>query len=231
VTTVSVDFEGSGQRTRVVLRHDGWQAYGDQAAEHRASYDGEYAWGWVLDLYARAARSGGNTSAGRGAGDRGPGPATALRGAYEDVARTLEGGRFADPEPGQWNARQVAGHVATNAELMCDVVDAVVAGRPARLHGPSDHAAEAVGRYDGVDFGEIAADLRRRSADLVARYAGVTEAELATPVSTYIEHHGDPVVDGDLALGELFAAEIQYHLPAHADQIRSLAVTESAVVD
>lgn len=87
-----------------------------------------------------------------------------LRSGYESVAVSLQGS-FGDPEPGEWNARQVAGHVITNAELMCRVVDDVRAGRPARLHGPSDHVPAAVGRCDEMDFGDAAGDLRRAGAN------------------------------------------------------------------
>jgi uncharacterized protein YndB with AHSA1/START domain len=223
-TSVSVEFEASGDQTWVVLCHDGWEAYGDLAAEHRDSYDGEYAWGWVLELYSSAARGDGSASGRDGVGQHSR--SAILRRAYEDVAEALQDGTFGEPPAGEWNARQVAGHVTTNAEMMCQVVDDVIAARPARLHGPDDHAAGAIGRYDDVEINDIARDLRRRSARLIARYAGLSDSELATPVSTYIEHRGQPVVDGDLTLGDLFQAEITYHLPAHAGQIGDLRLKE-----
>jgi uncharacterized protein YndB with AHSA1/START domain len=226
---VSVDFEDSGDQTRVVLTHDGWEAYGDRAAEYRDNYAGESAWGWVLALYGWAAHNA--ASRGAIAVDAASPRSVVLRSGYEQVAVALLGGPFDDAEPGEWNARQVAGHVTTNAEMMCRVVDDVVAGRVARLYGPDDHAAAATGRYDGVELDDAAADLRRHSAGLVARYAGLSDLELATPVTTYIEHHGSPVVDGEMSLGDLFGAEIAYHLPAHVGQIQDLRATASAVVD
>ncbi|MDX6307000.1 MAG: hypothetical protein QOI06_46 [Nocardioidaceae bacterium] len=224
VTSVLVDFEPSDNQTRVVLTHVGWEAYGDLAADHRDGYDGEHAWGWILDLFSHAAAET------EPAASSSPRPATsepayavaALRSGYENVALAVEVGSFVDPEPGEWNARQVAGHVITNAELMCRVVDDVRARRPAHLDGPDDHAPAAVGRCDRQEYPEVAGDLRRAGAELVARCASLTEEDLTMAVRTYIEHHGEPVVDEDMTVGQLLAAQVTYHLPAHVGQILDL---------
>lgn len=213
VTAIRVDFEESGGGTRVVLTHTGWEVYGDAAPERRTGYSGEFAWQWVLDLFALAVGGSGSSY------DIAP-----LRAGYEALALALEGESFGEPEAGEWSARQVAGHVITNAELMCRVVDDVRRGRDARLHGPDDHAPEAVNRCDGGSYEDVAADVRRAAAGLVARCCTLTGDELETPVSTYIEHHGVPVVDGDMALADLLAAEVGRHLPAHVGQVGDLAV-------
>ena len=112
----------------------------------------------------------------------------------------------------------------TNAELMSTVVDDVRRGARARLHGPDDHAESAVGRCDGITYQEAATRVRRAGAELVARCVAMTAAQLDASVSTYIEHHGQVVVDGEMSLGDLLAAEVHRHLPAHAEQITDLAL-------
>lgn len=218
VTTVTVDFEPSGGQTRVILTHDGWEAFEEAAETARESYDREFAWRWVLALYALAA--GGTPSAAEAgkAYDGAP-----LRAGYEAVALALGPEVFDEPPAGEWNAREVAGHVITNAELMSAVVDDVRAGRPARLYGPDDHAVFAIGRCDGAPYSAAMWQIRCAGAELIARCCTLSDVDLATPVSTYIEHHGEPVVDGDMTLGRLLMAEVQMHLPAHVEQIAALA--------
>ncbi len=222
-TSVVIDFEDAGGQTRVVLTHTGWEALGVRADESRTSYGGDHAWGWVLELFAFAT-AGGNPDT-KPVFDIAP-----VRSGYEAVALVLEVGAFHEPAAGEWTARQVAGHVTTNAELMSHVVDDVRAERPARLHGPEDHAAGAVGRFDALPYDAAADSVRITAADLVARCVGLTEAELSTSVSTYIEHHGAPIIDGDLTLGELLEAQIQVHLPAHVEQLRDLRRPVSGAV-
>jgi uncharacterized protein YndB with AHSA1/START domain len=48
-TEVSVRFQAEGQATRVELDHRGWERFGADAAEARASYDG--GWETVLGRY------------------------------------------------------------------------------------------------------------------------------------------------------------------------------------
>ena len=73
-TSVAVDFEGSAGQTRVVLTHEGWEAYGEAATERRTSYDDPSAWPWILGLYALAMK--GTEAA---AGKTGRRPTTASR--------------------------------------------------------------------------------------------------------------------------------------------------------
>lgn len=51
-----------------------------------------------------------------------------------------------------------------------------------------------------------------------------TEGDMATKVNTYIEGHGNPIVDGEMTVAELLAAQVNFHLPAHVRQIQDLAV-------
>jgi uncharacterized protein YndB with AHSA1/START domain len=217
-TSIEVDFEASGGQTRIVLTHAGWEAYGDRAAAFRDGYEGEYAWGWILDLFSHAVGAPGSA----GVADKPAYDIAPLRSGYESVALALEVAEFGDPEPGEWNARQVAGHVTTNAVLMSRVIDDVRAGRVARLNGPEDHAESAIGRFDGAEYDAVAGGLRRTSADLIARCAGLTAGELAAPVSTFIQHHGKTIVDGEMTVGELLAAQVHFHLPAHVSQLEDL---------
>jgi uncharacterized protein YndB with AHSA1/START domain len=224
-TSIGIDFEDSGGQTRVVLTHSGWEAFGDTAPDRRANYDGDRAWGWILGLFALA------IGTGAAPGDPGAQPpeireydVSPLRAGYEAVANALEKDSFEPPPSGEWNARQVAGHVITNAELMSRVLDDVRRGSKARLHGPDDHTPEAVGRCDGKSFQEAAAEVRQAGAELVARCSALSAWEMATAVSTYIEHRGQAVVDGEMTVADLLAAEVHYHLPAHVGQIGDLTL-------
>ena len=51
-TEVEVSFAAVAEGTRLALEHRGWEAWGDEAAEHRASYD--RGWPIVLGRYAEA---------------------------------------------------------------------------------------------------------------------------------------------------------------------------------
>jgi uncharacterized protein YndB with AHSA1/START domain len=51
---VRFDPEG-GNRTRVTLRHDGWERYGDAGAEYRERFDASGAWPRMLEAYAAVA--------------------------------------------------------------------------------------------------------------------------------------------------------------------------------
>jgi hypothetical protein len=75
-----------------------------------------------------------------------------------------------------------------------------------------------------MSYQRAATDVRHAGAELVARCCTLTAEELATPVSTYIEHHGDPVADGEMTVAELLTAEVHYHLPTHVGQVTDLAV-------
>ena len=48
---VEVSFTADVDGTRVEIRHDGWEAFGEEAAARRRSYVGPNAWGYVLDFY------------------------------------------------------------------------------------------------------------------------------------------------------------------------------------
>ena len=111
---------------------------------------------------------------------------------------------------------------------MCQVVDGVRAGRTVRLHGPDDHLPEAVDRYRGQPFGDIATAVRIAGAALAARCAALGEADLDTAVPVYIEHHGEPVMDGDWPIGPMLGAQVAVHLPAHVEQIRDLRTEPGA---
>ena len=188
-TSIEIDFEAAGSQTRVVLTHLGWEAYGDVAADYRGSYDGELAWGWIFEFFALAAEGTGGSDIDVSRAARGY-AVEPLRSGYEAVALALEGGSFGTPPSGEWDARQVAGHVITNAGLMSTAVADVRAGRPARLHGPDDHAASAIDRCQGQDYGDVAGLVRRAGAELVARCALLSREQLERPVATYIEHDG-----------------------------------------
>lgn len=47
-TQVTVTFQPEEAGTRVELKHDGWEVFGDQAEERRSGYDDEQGWTMVL---------------------------------------------------------------------------------------------------------------------------------------------------------------------------------------
>jgi uncharacterized protein YndB with AHSA1/START domain len=54
-SVVEVSFRADEDGTRVELVHSGWEAFGAQAAERRAAYEGPDAWALVLELFRTAA--------------------------------------------------------------------------------------------------------------------------------------------------------------------------------
>ncbi len=50
----------------------------------------------------------------------------------------------------------------------------------------------------------------------MARCAALTEDDLATKVSTYIEQRGSPIVDGEMTIAELLVAQVNFHYVLHS---------------
>ncbi|MDY7101806.1 MAG: SRPBCC domain-containing protein [Actinomycetota bacterium] len=214
---VEVRFTEEDGGTRIDLRHDGWEAFGEDALRRRRNYAGPSAWGHVLDHFADGAEP-------RDDGADLAGLADAYDAFFAEAAAAGPGG-FAPPDDGGWTAEQVVAHVALNDLAMTAVAHALVhRGEPAfenhtcQVRETLDAVVGGCGDLDGlVAFG------RRCAAQALAAARRLDEGQRAHPVACRLEHDGEVVADAPMPWG-LVAIETQAtrHLPAHVEQLRKL---------
>lgn len=211
---VEVSFAADGDGTRVELRHDGWEAFGEAALERRREYIGPSAWGHVLDHFAD------------GAEPRFGGPDLAeLEAAYEAFFAEAEAGGFTPPSDAGWSAEQVVAHVALNDLAMTAVAQALVHREQPTFENRTCQVAEtltvlaaASGGLDHlIDFG------RRCAVQAMAAAARLDQEQLSQEVACRFEHDGELVMEQSMPWGQV-AIEIQAarHLPGHTEQLQNL---------
>ncbi len=214
---VTVTFSADGDGTQVLLRHDGWEAFGDAAMARRRGYAGPGAWGSVLDHYCDITEP----------------PLelldlTELADAYDAFFAEAERGGFGDPLDEAWNADEVLAHVALNDAAMVAVCQALAHGRPARFDNVicQDRAVLA-GWIDRAGSREALVDRCRVSARQVqAALRRLSPQQLATEVHCQLLHDGEVMVDAPRPWHAV-AVEVQAtrHLPAHIEQLAELRAT------
>ena len=211
---VEVVFSVEGDGTRVDLRHDGWEAYGEEAMRRRRGYIGPSAWGHVLDHFADGAelRVGGD--------DLG-----ALPAAYEAFFAAAESGPFGDPTDGGWNASQVVAHVALNDLALTAVAHALVHRQEPTFE---NRVCQRIDVLDGLiaeagDFAELVTFGRRCATQAMAAAARLDEDQRSTMVACVFEHDGAVVGEGPMPWAQV-AIDVQAarHLPAHVEQLENL---------
>ncbi len=219
---VEVRFTAEGDGTRVDLRHDGWEAFGEAALQRRRAYAGSSAWGHVLDHFADGAEP--RLDATDPAADL-----AALEAAYDtflaEAAAGADAGDFASPTDGGWTAEQVVAHVALNDLAMNAVAHSLVhRGQPEF----ANHTCQVVDHLDAVvatcgDLDGLIAFGRRCADQAVAAARRLDPEQRATEVPCRFEHDGQVVGEGPMPWGRV-AIEIQAarHLPAHIEQLRNL---------
>jgi uncharacterized protein YndB with AHSA1/START domain len=215
-STVEVVFTGDDDGTRVELRHDGWAAFGEQAAARRRTYDGPDAWGAVLDHFTDLA----GREAAHGE------ELDTLTAAYEQFYAEALAGGFAEPPDGEWTAERVVAHVALNDVALASVARALVAHRGAVLDNEAVNDPAVldtfVREHDG-DVPRLVTAARTTSATLLALLTRLDEEQLATPVPSRLQDHGQVMVDADVPLSRLvLVVQPRNHLPAHTEQLRAL---------
>lgn len=219
---VEVTFAQEKGGTRVDLRHDGWEAFGEDALRRRRSYTGPSAWGHVLDHFAD------------GAEPRFDGADLAsLEAAYEayfaeagsGVDAGGDGTGFGRPADGGWTAEQVVAHVALNDLALTAVAHALIhRGEPEF----ENHTCQVPETLDGLvaacgDLAGLIAFGRRCATQAVAAARRLDEDQRAREVACRFEHDGEVVMEGPMPWGRV-AIEIQAtrHLPAHVEQLSEL---------
>lgn len=215
MSTVTVTFAGDDTGTRVELRHDGWESFGERFEAARQSYAGPSAWGSVLDHYADVAD--------RDAAE--PAGVAALRAAYEAFFAVAERGGFGPPPAGEWSAGEVVAHVAVNDGLVAAVTQGLVHGRTITFDNAVSNdlavldafVARADGLTDLVDLG------RRRAETVCLLLARLDDEQLATAVPCHLVDGGTLMVDQPLPWGRLMlGVQVEHHLPAHTAQLDAL---------
>lgn len=207
--------------TRVDLRHDGWEAFGEAALRQRRSYAGPSAWGHVLDHFADGAE--------QRVDGADPDALAALEAAYDafhtEFESGVEGGRFELPADGGWTAEQVVAHVA-----LCDLAMTAVAHALVHRGEPTfdNRECQVIANLDAVveahdGPGDLLAFGRRCATQALAAARRLDEDQRAHPVPCYFEHDGEVAMEGPMPWARV-AIEIQaiHHLPAHVEQVQKL---------
>ncbi len=215
---VEVRFSEDEAGTRVDLRHDGWEVFGDDALRRRRDYTGPSAWGHVLDHYADGVELRPDAV-----------DLAELSAAYERFhavadAATRDGG-FVPPTDGGWTAEQVIAHVALNDLAMTAVAHALVDrgepefdNRSCQVRATLDTVVVGCGDVDGlIAFG------RRCATQAIAAARRLDDEQRARAVPCRFESDGEVVLEAPMPWGRV-AIEIQSgrHLPAHTGQLEAL---------
>lgn len=218
---VEIRFSEDEAGTRVDLRHDGWDAFGEQAMAKRRSYTGPSAWGHVLDHFADGAEA--------RVDGADPAALADLEAAYEsffaEAERGIEAGGFAEPTDGGWTAEQTLAHVALTDLALTAVTHALVhRGEPLF----ENQTCQAIENLDSVvercgDLPGLLAFGRRCATQAIAAARRLDEEQRAQPVACRLEHDGELVLDAPMPWGQV-AIDIQAgrHLPAHVEQLEKL---------
>lgn len=213
-STVEVTFSADGDGTRVNLVHDGWERFGADAMQRRATYRGPNAWGAVLDYFS-------------GAVDLALEPVDAadLSAAYQTFFAEAAREGFGAPEPGEWSAEQVVAHVALNDLTMIAVARSIVDGAPIVFENVLCQDAAAMQRW--IDDAGSFESLRRRgeltAQQAVAALARLNPDQRSTEIECRLHHDGELVGEGPRPWFTV-ACEIQttQHLPGHTAQLTNL---------
>ena len=150
-----------------------------------------------------------------------------LRAAYEtlfDEARSIRADGEADPAPGEWTAAQVLAHVslvsAITIEAACSVTSGTVSAYDNRAAQDAWTIRRTIDRIGGIE--QLVARIAGQADALCALAAGLTDAELATPVPTVLVSHDTLLVDEVLPLRDLIDGLAGNELPGHTGQLRAL---------
>ena len=204
----------NAERTRVEIRHFGWEAFGEAGVARRRGYVGPSAWGYVLDEYAD------------GVEPRADRPdLSGLQSAYDELFAEFEAGGFGPAPAGQWDAQQVLAHVALNDLAMTRICLGLIHGRERTFENHTcqvpDNLASVIegcgSRDELVHFG------RQCAEQMSAAVARLDDQQRSTLVHCRLEHDGEVVLDEPRPWG-VIAIDVQagMHLRAHIDQLRDL---------
>jgi uncharacterized protein YndB with AHSA1/START domain len=213
---VEITFESAAAGTLVQVRHDGWEAFGEEALRRRRNYVGPSAWGHVLDHYADVSEVRSDSV-----------DLTAVAAGYDEFFAEAEKGGFGPPPDGEWDAAQVVAHVALNDLAMTAVTHALVFQREpvfenvvCQERSNLDAVIKSCSDWAGlVAFGRACAD---RSMAAVRR---LNADQLAHLVACRLEHDGVVVMEDSRPWGPMATdSQASFHLAAHIGQLRDLRI-------
>ena len=211
---VEVRFLAEGDGTRVELRHDGWEQFGQDALRRRRHLVGPNAWGYVLDHLADVAEPREDVA-----------DLSALRAAYDAFFTTADRGGFGPPPDAEWDADQVIAHVALNDLAMTAVAHALV---HACTPSFENRTCQDRGNLDALiarcgSRAELISFARECTRGAIAAVGRLGEEQLGEEVACRMEHDGEVVMEGARPWRQV-AVDLQsaMHLPAHLEQLQDL---------
>ncbi len=211
---VTVSFEAADGGTQVIIRHDGWEAFGEDALARRRTYAGPNAWGSVLDHYSDATEP-----------HVAPLDLAQLGAAYDAFFDEADHGEFVAPTDGGWDADQVIAHVALNDAAMVAVCQALVHGTPLRFENIvcQDRAVLANWIQSAGDRATLIDRGRAAARQVQAALRRLSAEQLDTSVDCHLLHDGAVMLD-DARPWQAVAVQVQaaMHLPAHIEQLQKL---------
>jgi len=213
---VEVTFESDAAGTRVQVRHDGWEQFGQEGLRRRRGYVGPSAWGHVLDHYADGAELRSE-----------PTDIEALALAYEQFFTEAEAGGFGPPADGGWDAEQVVAHVALNDLAMTAVAHGLVfRSDPAFENETCQDRGNLAAVVDSCgDWSELVAHGRDCARRAMAALSRLDAEQLTHPVRCRFQHDGVTVLEDPRPWGTIANdTQAEFHLPAHIDQLRNLRI-------
>ena len=214
---VAVTFEPEGDGTRVVVQHDGWETFGEEAMARRRTYAGPSAWGSVLDHFCDGTEP-----------HVEPLDLSALDASYAAFLREAEAGGFDAPTDGGWNADQVLAHMALNDAAIVAVCQGLVHGTAVRFENIVCQDRKTLDRWIASAGSRQALidRCRRSSIQVQAALRRLSPAQLDTDIDCRLLHDGEVMVDGPRPWRAI-AAEVQaaMHIPAHVEQLANLRAT------
>lgn len=213
---VEVTFEAADAGTRVQVRHDGWESFGEEGLRRRRGYVGPSAWGHVLDHFADGSETRVDSA-----------DLDAVGSAYEEFFAEADRGGFGPAPDGEWDASQIVAHVALNDLAMTAVAHALVFQQsPLFENSACQHRPNMAAVIDSCnDWAGLIAFGRACSRQALGAVRRLGGDQLAQEVACRLHHNGVLVMEDSRPWGQL-AVETQasVHLPAHISQLRSLRI-------
>jgi uncharacterized protein YciI len=146
-----------------------------------------------------------------------------ISAAYAPFVAALLGGRFAEPEPGEWTAEQIAAHVTLNNDLIAEMAERIAAGETVAYDNEPAVADEDLARY-AAEVGGLAGLARavERSAARLEQAKAALGERAGTELPVVIRDGGEIVRDGPIPVGAFIDGNAGFHLAAHLDQLKAL---------
>jgi hypothetical protein len=136
-----------------------------------------------------------------------------ISAAYAPFTAALLGSRFAEPEPGEWTAEQIAAHVTLNNDLIAEMAERIAAGETVAYDNEPAVTDEDLTRYAAEAGGltGLAREVERSAARLEQAKAALGE-RAGTELPVVIRDGGEIVQDGPIPVGAFIDGNAAFHL-------------------